>query len=183
MNIQNKKDYTPTPNFYKKGNLVWGYSLVEIIVYLAIFTALSILVINSFILILSSFNETNANRKLLESGVVSMERMSREIRQAENVDASTTSNSLVLVTSYSPTSSTTVKFINENGLLNMYKGNNLVPEGNLLDQNVSLTSLVFRHITTTESEAVKIEMTLEYNNGNSIKSENFYNTIILRGGY
>lgn len=183
MNTQTKNGYTPPPNFLKKGNLVWGYSIIEILVYLAIFTALSILVINSFILILSSFNTTNINHKLLESGVVSMERMSREIRQAQNVDASTTSTTLVLNSTDSLGDPMIIKFINENGLLNIYKNNNLEPEGNLLGQNISLTNLIFRHITTTESEAIKIEMILQYSKGNNNKSENFYNTIVLRGGY
>jgi Tfp pilus assembly protein PilW len=160
-----------------------GYSLVEIIVYLAIFTAISILVINSFIIILSSFETTNMNRKLLESGVVSMERISREIRQAQNVDPSSTSTILVLNSTDSSEDPMVVKFLNEGGLLNIYKNNNEDPEGNLLGQNISVTSLVFRHITTTESEAVKIEMTLQYSMGNNTKSENFYDTIILRGGY
>ena len=62
-------------NIYKK-----GYSLVEILVYLAIFTALSVLVINSFILALASFSASRTNRDLLEGGATAMERMSREIK-------------------------------------------------------------------------------------------------------
>jgi len=182
MNIKNKNGYTPTPNFRKKGNLVWGYSIIEIIVYLAIFTALSILVINSFILILSSFNTTNINRKLLESGVVSMERMSREIRKAQGAILNGPSDVLLIgVGGFGNPSRT--RFVNENGELNLYKNNNLEKEGNLLGQNISLTSLVFRYITTVESKAIKIEMTLQYSLGNNNKSENFYNTIVLRGGY
>ncbi|MFA6251339.1 MAG: hypothetical protein WC603_01800 [Candidatus Paceibacterota bacterium] len=159
-----------------------GYSLIEIIIYLAIFTALSILVINSFILILSSFNTTNTNRKLLESGVVSMERMSREMRRAQGVTFNSSSN-IVLIGVGGFGDPSTVKFVGEDGALNIYKNDNLEPEGNLLGPNVSLSSLVFRHITTTESEGIKIEMTLEYSSGNISKSANFYNTIIFRGSY
>jgi len=158
-----------------------GFSIVEIMVYLAIFTALSILVINSFIVILSSFNTTNMNRKLLESGVVSMERISREIRQAESVDASSTQTMLVLNSHDNSGTDMIIKFIDENGELNLYKDNTL--QGNLLGDNLSVTNLVFNRITTTVSQAVKIKMTLQYSGGHKTKIENFYDTVILRGSY
>ena len=161
-------------------NFKSGYSIIEIIVYLAIFTAISVLVINSFIVILSSFNTTNMNRKLLEAGSVSMERLSREIRQAQSINANTTATALIL---NSP--SEVVKFIGDTntGELNLYKDDNINPEGNIIGQNISLTNLIFRPIVTTESQAVKIEMTLLYSEKNRTKSENFYDTIILRGSY
>lgn len=182
MKIYSNNRNTPTSNFRRKGNLVWGYSLVEILIYLAIFTVLSILVINSFIIILSSFNATSINRKLLESGLSSMERVSREIRQSKDIDiANSSSTILQLNSTNSLNNNTIIKIASENGDLNLYEDNNLV--GNLLNENISLTNLMFRRISTTEGQAVKIEMTLEYSRGNNIKSENFYNTIILRGGY
>jgi Tfp pilus assembly protein PilW len=167
MNIQNKK----------------GYSIVEIIVYLAIFTSLSILVINSFIVILSSFNTTNMNRRLLESGNVTIERISREIRQAKNIDItnSTLSTSPGVLQLTMPDTSY-VKFKQEtNGNLNLYE--NSTTGNNLLSQHVTVTSLIFKRITTTQSEAIKIEMTLQYSQGRNTKSVNFYDTIVLRGGY
>lgn len=187
MKIQNKNKYIPASNFFKRGNLMRGYSIVEIIVYLAIFTAISILVINSFIVILSSFNTTNMNRKMLEAGTVTMERMSREIRQAKNVDIvnsflNINPGVLQLNSTDSGGNSITIKFKSENnGELNLYKNNNL--EGNLLGNNLSVTNLIFSRITTTESEAVRVRMTLQYSEGNNTKSENFYDTIVLRGGY
>jgi len=158
-----------------------GFSIVEIMVYLAIFTALSILVINSFIVVLSSFNTTNMNRKLLESGIVSMERISREIRQAESVDASSTQTMLVLNSHDDSGTDMIIKFIEEDGRLDLYK--NDILQGNLLGQNLSITDLIFNRITTTVSQAVKIKITLQYSGGHNIKIENFYDTVILRGSY
>ena len=164
-----------------------GFSLVEVLVYLAIFTVLSILVINSFIVILSSFNTTNANRRILESGTVVMERMTREIRQASSINiANSTMGAnpgvLYLNTTDSGNNVIFVKFKKEtNGDLDIYQNSN--SGNNLLGSHVTVSSLVFRRITTTESEAVKIEMTITYSEGNITKSENFYNTIILRGSY
>jgi Tfp pilus assembly protein PilW len=158
-----------------------GYSIVEILVYLAIFTAMSVLVINSFIVIISSFNTTNMNRKLLEAGSVPMERISREIRQAETIGVDSTGDTLVLNTHDSLGNNLVIKFALEGSQLNLYKDD--VLQAGLLGQNMSITSLVFRRITTTQSEAVKIEMTIQYEEGKDTKSENFYNTIVLRGGY
>ena len=163
-----------------------GYSIVEILVYLAIFTALSVLVINSFIIILSSFNITNMNRKLLESGSMSMDRISREIRQAKNIDITNSSlgsnpGTLQLNSTDSSGNPMTIKFVKENGNLNLYKNGSL--GGNLLGNNLLLTYLTFDRIVTPKSEAVKIKMTLQYSGKNTTKSENFYDTIILRGGY
>ncbi len=163
-----------------------GYSIVEILVYLAIFTSISILVINSFIIILGSFSTTRANRDLLESGSTAIERISREIRQAKSVDIVSSTlgtNPGVLQLNSSDTSgvSEVIKFSITNGALNIYKDGTLI--GNLLGQNVSVSSLIFRRITTTNGEAVKIELTLEDTIGNITKLENFYDTIILRGSY
>ncbi len=163
-----------------------GYSLIEAIVYLAIFGTLSVLVINSFLVVLSSFNRSRINSNLAESGASAMERMSREIRQAKNID---TTNS-VLNSSFgtlqlNSTNSSNVakieKFNVSNGDLNLYEDDVLV--GNLLGQKVDITSFIVRRITTVEGEAVKIEMTLQNTGSTTIATANFYNTIILRGSY
>ena len=185
MKTQDKKGYTPTPNFLKKRNLVWGYSIVEIIVYLAIFTALTILVMNSFRVIMTSFNTTNMNRQLLESGSIVIERMSREIRQAQSINIANSSlgSSPGVLQLNGVNTVDNAKFAVVGQALNLYKGATLTLSGNLLGQNVSITNLIFRRISTINSEAVKVEMTLQYSKGQSIKSENFYDTIVLRGGY
>ncbi|MBK5215676.1 MAG: hypothetical protein JJE53_02635 [Candidatus Pacebacteria bacterium] len=182
MNNNNENKNIKKTNFFSKRGFISGYSIVEILVYLAIFTSISILVINLFITIIASFNVTSINRKLLESGNVSMERISREIRQAENIDiANSSSNSLQLNSVDSVGSNFVIKFSSIDGDLNLYKDG--VFMGNLLNEEVVLTNLIFRRISTTQGEAVKIEMSLQYTEGKSTKTENFYNTIILRGGY
>lgn len=183
MNIKNINKYNRVLNFPEKN----GFSIIEMIVYLAIFTVLSILVINSFIVILSSFNTTNMNRKILESGSVSMERISREIRQAKNIDIvnstlDTSPGTLQLNSTDSGGNALVIKFKDENnGQLNLYSGGSL--KGNLLGSNITLTSLIFSRIATAQGEAVRIRMTLQYSEGHSVKSENFYDTIVLRGNY
>ena len=55
--------------------------------------------------------------------------------------------------------------------------------GNLVMENISPASLIFRRIATANSEAVKIELTVQDTSSTSTKTENFYNTVILRGTY
>lgn len=160
-----------------------GFSLIEIILYLAIFTAISIVVINSFIIILSSFRVIRSNHDLLNSGTFSMERISREIRQAKNIDIVNSQinggESLQLNSTDIDGSNMIIKFIKEEGILNIYKNNELV--GNLLDQNIIISSLSFTRISTTKSEGIKIKIILQDSKDRIERFESFYNTVTLRG--
>lgn len=160
---------------------------MEILIYTSILAIVSIVVINSYIITIGSFNQTRSSRDLLESGNLSMERISREIRQAGSVDiANSTLNStpgiLKLNGIDSSNNAYTIKFQVVGSALNIYQNDVLI--GNLVGSNISITNLIFRKITTEGTkEAVKIEMTLQDDRSQSLRNENFYDTVILRGGY
>lgn len=163
-----------------------GYSIVEILIYIAVFTVLTTVVMNAFIVLTSFYAQNRTHHDLLENGNSVMERMSREIRNADSIRTSTstfgTSPGVLDLENYvDVTTSTYVKFSTTNGELNLSVNNTNL--GNLLSSNVQVTSLVFRKITTTNSTAVKIEMTLRDTKDQTSLAENFYDTIILRGGY
>lgn len=164
-----------------------GFSLIEIIIYISIFAMISIVVINSFVVVVNSFAETRSTRDLLESGNTSLERISREIRQAKSIDIgnSTFASSpgvLQLNSTNAGGNPRIVKFAVVNGALNLYQDGVLT--GNLVGANISVTSLIFRRIAVTANvEAVKIEMTLQDNRSKTLHSENFYDTVLLRGAY
>lgn len=160
-----------------------GFSIIEILIYLAIFTVMSIVVINSFIIILSSSSTIRSNHDLLDSGSVAMERISHEIRKAKNIDLVNSvfdSNSSVLqLTDVDGTSN--INFRKDGDNLDISKNGGSL--GNLLAENIHLNSLIFRRIVTAQGEAVKIEIQLQDTRGKANKSANFYDTVILRGGY
>ncbi len=163
-----------------------GFSLVEILIYVGIFSIISIAVITSSVVVISSFSKTRDIRNILETGNVVFERMTREIRQSSGVDTSnsvlgSSPGSLQLNSTDESGNARTVKFIIENGSLNLYQNGALVD--NLLGSDVSVSSLIFRRIVTTAGEAVKIEMTVVNTNTQNIIPRNFNSTIILRGGY
>ncbi|PJA97016.1 MAG: hypothetical protein CO129_03460, partial [Ignavibacteriales bacterium CG_4_9_14_3_um_filter_34_10] len=61
-----------------------GYTLVEILFYISIFGILSLVVINSMIVMTKAFRETTINRDIMQAGNI-MERMSRDIRRSNMV--------------------------------------------------------------------------------------------------
>lgn len=167
-------------NLIKKNDIKKGVSIVETVIYIAIFTVMSITVINSFLVIISSLSIIRMNHELLDSGSISMERISREIRNAKNIDlVNTPSGGTVL--QIKNLDDIYIKFSKDSNALNLYEGGTLV--GNLLTENIKINSISFIPISTTSSEGVKIQMTLEYNRGKVNKIENFYDTVVLRGGY
>lgn len=159
-----------------------AFSIIEIIIYLAIFTIVSIVVINSFIIVLSSFTTIRINHDLLGSGSMAMERISREIRQASSIDVvNTTSEVLQLNSTDSSGNIVVIKFAKEGDALNIYKDGNIV--GNILASNIILNSISFDRIVTTKGEGLKIKIVLQNTGGKIERIENFYNTVVLRGGY
>lgn len=165
-----------------KNNNRKAFSLIEIIIYIAIFTILSIVVINSFIIVLSSFSTIRSNHDLLNSGSIAMETIAREIRQADSIDVpNSTSEVLQLNSTDSSSNPVIVKFAKEGGVLNLYRDGVLV--GNLLNSKVILDFISFDRTSNTKSEGEKIKMVLRYTQGKINKTESFYNTVILRGAY
>lgn len=163
-----------------------GFTLMEILIYVAIFAMLAGVVITSFTIVVGTFSNSQTNRDLQESGSTAMERMAREIRQASGVNVSNsvfgvTPGTLELDSTDSSGTARTVKFVYENNAIDMYYGG--VLQGNLLGQNIVPTSLFFRNITTTSGSAIKIEMTIEDNRGKDHRTANYYDTIILRSAY
>ena len=172
-------------NFRKIYFRIRGFSIIEIIIYLAIFTTISILVINSFIIVIASFSAIRTNHDLIDSGSMASERMSREIRQAKSIDLvnSQTNGGEVLQLNSTDLSGNNViiKFIKEGNDLNLYKNGTLV--GNLLTQNIVLNSVSFYRTSNTNSEGIKIKMMMQDTRGKANKIANFYDTVMLRGGY
>lgn len=165
---------------FNKLKLNRGISIVETIIYLAIFTIISIVVINSFIVVLNSFAVTRTNHTLLNSGSLAMDRIAYEIRQASSINAIITDGDTLCLKDISALDCI-VKFEKNVDTLELSQNGSVV--GNMLSSDVILTRLVFNRISGTNSEAVKIEMDLQNINSKIIKTETFYNTVVLRGAY
>ncbi len=170
-----------TNNIYrpKKQSTSHGYAIMELLFYLSLFIILSVVVINSLITMSQAFKETTIQGELVRSGTV-MERISREVRGAYAISSIST-NDLVLNTKDSTGADKTVRFLLSGTSIQLFENGTLI--GNLNTNTISVTSLVFTQITTTEGVAVKIALTVLPTNDKQGRTENFYDTIVLRGDY
>lgn len=161
-----------------------GFTLVEMIVYTAFVAVLGLVAIQATLTMMTSFYMVRLSRNINESAVASLERMSREIRNAYNVNTTlsvfgTSPGTLYLNTKDISGLTTTVEFYVLDGVLRVKEGG--VDKGPLFAKGVTVSSLIFRNITTTNSKAIKIEMALADTRGVLAQSFTVYDTIQLRG--
>jgi len=161
----------------KKNNA--GYSLVETIFYVALFAILSVALLEVMITMTGSFMQTIINRNLMQGSVV-IENMSRELKQANNF--SFASNVLTVNTKDSSGNPKTVIFTFANSNISV-QDSVLGNLGNLNPSNVSINYFSVSSITTLKGKAARISLRVHSNNDSTDRTEDFYNTVVLRGDY
>ena len=163
--------------------IIGGYSLVEMIIYVSILSIISLLAINTILSFGPSYHALLAYRSAENSGIVSIERMSRDIRSANSVNTGNstlgTSPGVLTLVSTSNGISTTTKFYLQNNILKVDV--NGAYSGPLSLSNTSVTNLVFNLLTSTEGNAVKVDMTVQSTSSPATKTKTFHSTIILKG--
>lgn len=165
--------------FFKKNNKKNGYAILELLFYISFFAILSFLVINAMIIMSQSFRETSLYAEFQQGGTI-MERITREIRQAYNI-SSISANDLVLSSKDSEGVNKTVEFLLSGSNLQLIE--NSVLTGNLNAPSISVTALIFTQINIVKGKAVKIFLTIKSTKDSSNRLNDFYDTIVLRGGY
>lgn len=160
--------------FSKIKNKNQGYSLLEIVFYISLFAVVSILVINSMIVMMRSFRETKINIDLAQNSSI-LEKISREIKQADSI-ASLSSNSLTL-----NSDSQVINFALSGTDVTYTEDGNLI--GNLNTSTVMVTNLTFNQLTTNLGQSVKIVLSFKSKLDPEDEAIDFYDTIIIRGNY
>jgi len=182
---------TPPSDFFgnwklKIGNSTKGFSLVEMLFYIAILALSLVAVLQTLLVVMRSYGLLRNAQHIEQDATLSLERMYREIRDANAVtDAGSTFGAhpgkLLLATADALGAPRTVEFLLDNGKLSLKE--NGVVSGLLTSTSTSVSNLVFRKITTPRSTGVKIEMTIETGASASARSEIFYGTAVLRDSY
>lgn len=164
-----------------KLRLLSGFTLIEMLIYVALMTTVMLVIVQSLIVVLKSNRNSFAEVNLRNSGYSAMETMLREIYLSESVDQ--TSDGILEMRQNS--GANIVKFAtSSDSVLNFYEGSSTpVFIGPLTSKGVLVKDLIFTQINTSKSLAVKIEMKLETAVDEQTKSEWFYSTAILRGSY
>lgn len=164
-----------------------GFTLLEVIIYVGILGMVSVFVINTILITSTSFAKSRVKRNLTVQAGEAMERMLREIRLASSVNTGSSvlgSNPgrLFLNTAVSATNTASITrefFLSGSTLVMREAGSADIH----LTSETDITSIIFRRITTAESEAVRVEMAAEDGFNKTKSSANFYGTAILRGAY
>ena len=169
MNHMSKKNKNPDR----------GYAVLELLFYIALFSILSLVVINAMITMARSFKETALQAEFVQSGTI-MERISREIRQAYDVNSISTS-SLRINTRDNIGAEKTVEFLLSGSNVQIFEDDILV--GNLNSSNIVVTGLAFSQITSALGKAVKVSFSVQSSNDTLGRTQDFYNTVVLRGSY
>ena len=171
----------------KKDN---GFSLIETIIYTAILAVTTIFVVSSLLKTVSAFNSFRVSKKINASAIGALEKMTREIKSADQVDKINsvfdTNPSKLIINKTDPNTGApaVIEFSVSNSRLTIKKDND-APIA-LTSSGTEVINLIFRQVATStnqRSEAIKIEMTIKSGYGNYQKTENFYDTIVLRGSY
>jgi len=163
----------------QKKNKKSGYAIIELLFYISLFALLSLLVINALLSMTSAFKETAIQSEILNNTGI-LERISREIRQAESINSiSATSLSLNTKDTLGNAQVITIALSGANVTLT----DDGVLVGNLNTPQIQASSLSFTEITTTSGKAVKVFITISSLQDSNNRSYDFYNTVVLRGAY
>lgn len=163
-----------------------GATLAETVVYVFLIGLMLSVVVAVLFSVSRSYRVIQSSFAIDTTAKTSLERMTREIRSSLSVDRAgsvlgSSPGKLALNTRDTSGNPLSVEFyVNNFSLLVKEAG---VVLGPLSVSSARITNLVFREIPTGESTAVKIEMTVESGQGNSLREKNFYSTVVLRGAY
>ena len=178
------KDLPPFTFLSKKNSL--GFTLIEIMLYVSLFTFVSSLSMNALIQTIRAFNDLRISRDINDSSVKIMERMTRDIKSATAVDLLNSTfgaspGRLTLTTVNASGTPTTVEYYISNSIL-LYKENG-VAKGSLMSARTKIDALVFYYINTGATVAIKTELHVSSARGTVSDADHFYDTSILRGTY
>jgi type II secretory pathway pseudopilin PulG len=182
-------------NKIKKDGMMWapnksmrGFSLVEMIVYIAFVSIFSGLVVEGLLTSMRIFADFQLTREVNSTATTAMERMVREIRTANDVDIAnsvlgTNPGRLTLKTLDSNGLATTTEFFVDAASERIKIKEGGVDAGFLSSQKVATDILIFDVITNARTKAVTIRLQLSAVHLPQEKIKTFYSTATLRGSY
>jgi hypothetical protein len=168
-------------NFFQK-----GISLVETVFYVAGFSIIGVITMQSIVSTSKAFADLRISRDINDSAVSIMERMTRDIRNATSIDQANSTfgvnpGRLTIATVSATGTPITVEYVVVGSQLHIRQ--NGVDQGSLLSLKSQVSSLVFYFLNTGRTTGVKIELNVSSSRGAVADTDRFYDTIMLRGSY
>lgn len=163
-----------------------GYTLVEMIIYVAVLSLLSSVLFASVMMVIQSFTRARAVRDLAESGRGTMERITREVRRATAInDAGSVfanpAGQLQLSTTNEAGGATTLTLAKNGDDLTIQEGTG--SPINLLSGQVAVNGLTFHKWATSTASAIRIDLALTDDRLPGVEPVMFHTTVVLRGSY
>jgi Tfp pilus assembly protein PilW len=156
-----------------------GFSLMEMVVYVAILAVILVFVIDTVVAFGSSYRDIAARRSADRAGLDALERMTREIRAATSVNAAQSTLGTSPGTLSLMQISTTTRFYLQNNAIHMVI--NGAYAGPVTGSSTIVTSLIFTANSTSTATAIKIDMIVNGSAGQTVQAKQFHSTVVLRG--
>jgi Tfp pilus assembly protein PilW len=158
-----------------------GFSLVEMLVYVAVVVFVAGALISTFLSLNTVLLRNRTERELAESARASLERIERDIRNADSINTALStlgSNPGVLV--LTGTGTTTKFYVSSSTLMLNVNGVDLGP---LTSDAVTVRSIVFNRYVGTTTDLVRVTLTLSAVSKAASTTRTFYTSAVVRGTY
>lgn len=160
-----------------------GFSLLEMLVYIAILVLMLGIIMEITISVVRSHKAIKASKNVENSAMSSLERITREIRQADSVNTlssifDSSPGKLVLLGTDAFGNPRTVEFYLDSGSVLLKE--NGADLGSLSQPEAEVNSLIFHLFSNPLSSGVRVEIEVESGTSTHYKSENFYSSATLR---
>lgn len=156
-----------------------GASLLEMVIYIAVFALLSAAIIEALFSLSHAYARVSASWTLEAVAEITLEKIAREARGSQSLDASVPGR-LALTQSDGETIRI-LDFTLSDGIIRMSEDG--LDAGPISPVGARIIGATFTSLNTGNSSAVRIELSVESGEGASLKSETFYATAVLRDSY
>lgn len=160
-----------------------GFSLVEMIVYIALLIAISVSAIFLMLTLRELLDVYRADQRVTESAQIALERMLHEIRAADTVNTADPDSLLIDSPGHlvllNGTSTTEFSVVDGRAVLTV----NGSARGPLTQKGVSVDELRFFRYDNGATEAVRVRMTVSASVGDAASTATFGGTAVLLGSY
>lgn len=162
-----------------------GTSLVETVIYVAFFATIITVIVYGLVSAFRTYAFTRAKRQIAIDANLAIERMVREIRQANAIDDANSDfggspGTLKLFSTDSVGTPRSVQFSVVNNVITITE--NDVVTGGVTSGITEVENLTFTKLTTPVGAAIKVDLTVRSDHGIST-SATFHTTAVLRGTY
>ncbi len=159
-----------------------GYSLIEMIIYVALMSIISLLIVNTVLSFTKSYRTVSTLRAVESSALDTLERLSRDIRGATVIDdANSTFNvnpGVLTLTQSIGGISTTTRFYVQGGVMKVDVNGTYI--GPLTSRGSAVQSLIFTKLNNGVSTGVKIDLTVTATSSTITRTKNYHTTILLK---